>query len=159
MNDVKIQLNSLEALERLIGGDSALEVEIRNSVVQNFATKHLKPLANSEPLKDIFNQIKAEILRQITKQCEKEICTIKESAYYGYQKCNIELNPTITSKIKEAIQTLFDSTVKQTINYAIEKYLDKEYLEQEINRRFEYYTKDVIDRKVREKIEELKRSL
>ena len=42
----KIQINSLDALERLIGGDTELEIEVRNSVIQKFAEKHLKPLAN-----------------------------------------------------------------------------------------------------------------
>jgi hypothetical protein len=37
----------LEALERLIGGDSEVEVESRNSVVQKFAETHLKAIANS----------------------------------------------------------------------------------------------------------------
>ena len=39
---VKIQINSLEALERLIGGDPSLEFDIRNNVAQKFAAKHLK---------------------------------------------------------------------------------------------------------------------
>ena len=38
----KIQINSLEALERLIGGDTELEIEVRNSIVQEFAKKYLK---------------------------------------------------------------------------------------------------------------------
>lgn len=44
----KIQINSLEALERLIGGDSELEFEIRNNVAQDFAKKHLKAVALNE---------------------------------------------------------------------------------------------------------------
>jgi hypothetical protein len=36
---VKIQINSLEALERLIGNDNNLEIDIRNSIVQNFTKK------------------------------------------------------------------------------------------------------------------------
>lgn len=45
----KIQINSLEALERLIGGDTNVEIEIRNSIVQEFAKKHLKAMV-SHPL-------------------------------------------------------------------------------------------------------------
>lgn len=44
---MKIQINSLEALERLIGGDTDVEIQIRNSVVQNFTNKHLKGIATT----------------------------------------------------------------------------------------------------------------
>lgn len=46
--NVKIQINSLEALERLIGNDTQLETELRQSVVENFATKHLKSLVRDD---------------------------------------------------------------------------------------------------------------
>ena len=42
---MKIQINSLEAVERLIGGDTEVEIEVRNSVVQEFAKKHLKAVS------------------------------------------------------------------------------------------------------------------
>jgi dGTP triphosphohydrolase len=156
--DVKIQLNSLEALERLIGGDSALEVEIRNSVVQNFATKHLKSLANtSNQITQTLSQIKAEIEKKITEELSASICEFKKT-YWNHIEIT-KLKPEVELKIQEAVQRLFGLTVKQIITYAIEKYLDEKYLEQEINRLFEYYTKAIIDKKVREKIEELKKNL
>lgn len=46
----KIQINSLAALERLIGGDTELEMEIRRSVVEAFAKKHLKAVARALPI-------------------------------------------------------------------------------------------------------------
>ena len=45
MSGVKIQINSLEALERLIGGDTQLEIDLRNSIVQEFSKKYLKAVA------------------------------------------------------------------------------------------------------------------
>jgi hypothetical protein len=45
---VKIQINSLEALERLIGNDNELEIQIRGSIVQEFTKKHLRSLATTE---------------------------------------------------------------------------------------------------------------
>ena len=44
MNSVTIQINSLEALERLIGNDAELEINIRNAIVQKFTKKHLKAI-------------------------------------------------------------------------------------------------------------------
>ena len=46
MSGIKIQINSLEALERLIGGNTELEIELRGAIVQEFAKKHLKAVAN-----------------------------------------------------------------------------------------------------------------
>jgi hypothetical protein len=43
---IKLQINSLDALERLIGGDNEVELELRNWVVQAFAKKHLKIAAS-----------------------------------------------------------------------------------------------------------------
>ena len=37
---IVLQINSLKALERLIGGDSELEIGVRNSIVQEFSKKH-----------------------------------------------------------------------------------------------------------------------
>ncbi len=45
---MKIQINSLTALERLIGGDAQIEIEVRQSVAENFAKKYLKTLANDK---------------------------------------------------------------------------------------------------------------
>lgn len=37
--NVTIQINSLEALERLLGGDTQVEVDLRKSVAVKFAEK------------------------------------------------------------------------------------------------------------------------
>lgn len=57
----KIQINSLEALERLIGGDTEVEIEIRNNIVQEFTTKHLKGLVNSDLIAKTERSIKEAI--------------------------------------------------------------------------------------------------
>ena len=38
---VRIELN-LSALERLLGGDSEIELGLRKAIVQEFATRHLR---------------------------------------------------------------------------------------------------------------------
>lgn len=45
--DLKIQLNSIAALERLIGGDSEIEFELRKSIITEFAKTNLAPLADT----------------------------------------------------------------------------------------------------------------
>ena len=56
-----IQINNLEALERLIGGDTEVELDIRNSVVQAFSKKHLKVVAESAVMIELAKSIKLTI--------------------------------------------------------------------------------------------------
>lgn len=93
-NVVKVQINSLEAIERLIGGDSAIEIEIRNNVVDKFEKKYLKGLATESfaRIKPWMEELKTSCVRQI----EKEIGKIQA---WGYSD-KIEL----TSEFKKAIQ-------------------------------------------------------
>jgi hypothetical protein len=93
-NVVKVQINSLEAVERLIGGDSAIEIEIRNNVVDKFEKKYLKGLATESfaRIKPWMEELKTSCVRQI----EKEIGKIQA---WGYSD-KIEL----TSEFKKAIQ-------------------------------------------------------
>lgn len=65
---MKIQINSLEALERLIGGDTQLEFDIRQSVVEAFAKKHLKSIANSEFARAAENTIERYIKDELTEE-------------------------------------------------------------------------------------------
>ena len=58
---MKIQMNNLEALERLIGGESEVEMDIRASIVDAFCKKHLKSIANEEFVKRMAEAVKTEI--------------------------------------------------------------------------------------------------
>jgi hypothetical protein len=60
-NIIHVQINSLDALECLIGGDSEFEFDIRNNVVQKFAEKHLKTVANSTVMLEVENKIKSYV--------------------------------------------------------------------------------------------------
>ena len=40
-----LQINSLEALEKLLSGDVQLEMDMRNTVVQEYAKKYIKSVA------------------------------------------------------------------------------------------------------------------
>ncbi len=71
-HDVKLQINSKEALERLIGGDSQLEIELRNSIVQEFAEKYLKAVANSEVIDSKLEKLKNGLIEQFNSECEKK---------------------------------------------------------------------------------------
>lgn len=96
---VKIQINSLEALERLIGGDSQLEFDIRASVVQKFTEKHLKSIAGMHTMKNTAEAIKKEIEDQY----------FKVSSGYGPKTY------TLNDKAREALKLNIDSAFTDTI--------------------------------------------
>ena len=71
----------LPALERLIGNDTEIEVELRNSIVQAFAKKHLKgeddvTVKSVEPIKPYDIRVAESITlsgQYFTKNCVKYV--------------------------------------------------------------------------------------
>lgn len=61
---VKIQINSLEALERLIGGDSDLEVQLRQNVAEKFSVKYIKALAHDKLTASFGSKLKDEVISE-----------------------------------------------------------------------------------------------
>src|ERR1035437_10268974 len=110
MNKLTIQINNLEALERLIGGDSEVEIEIRNSIIQKFAEKHLKPLANCEPITSTLKTITEVIKDQVIEKCSKEIATFQQSWHGGIN--DVKLRPEIKSEIDRQVRALTDKNIQ-----------------------------------------------
>jgi hypothetical protein len=100
---IKIQINSLDALERLIGGDSELEIEIRNSVVQNFTKKHLKALAGESAIKTAVETLKKEILYSFT-----------EKVQVGWRE-----EEKLTDSAKKSLRDFIENEKKALINDAV----------------------------------------
>lgn len=60
---MKVQINSLAALERLIGDDKEMEITVKSSIINEFAKSYIKSVANSE----IVDTIKDAILEEVRK--------------------------------------------------------------------------------------------
>jgi len=58
---MKIQINSLAALERLLGNDTELEMDIRNSVADSFAKKYLKAVASKYLEEETQKRLEEEV--------------------------------------------------------------------------------------------------
>lgn len=149
MSDTKIQLNSLEALERLIGGDTELEIEIRNSVVQKFAEKHLKPVAAEISLESVENRI-TEMARE---KLEKDVATFKHR--WGGTLTDLKLHPDIVKEIEKQVSILVSDTVRESVNAAIERWYSPEELKKRINSEIDYINKQTIRKAVKEKFQQL----
>lgn len=158
MNKLTLQINSKDALERLIGGDTQTEIDIRNSVVQKFAEKHLKPIVNSAPITDVIRQIKDYAYKHIQETCANEIATFKASTH-SYGAYDIKLRPEIEYSIKSKIRESIDELINKKVKDAIDEYCNDAVLTKRINVMMDHNIKVLVNEKIKEKIESVKASL
>lgn len=144
---MKIQINSLEAVERLIGGDTEMEIEVRNSVVQEFAKKHLKAVAETQlgPMKDaVQNFIRDEFLnKEITKRPgwgETVTWSLKRDVLEG-----------LKSTLQDEVKSILDDTLRE----AIDLEGTRKKIEQILERKVEYITSEIQQKLSEEHIERL----
>lgn len=114
---LKLQINSLEALERLIGNDTEVEIDIRNSIVHNFTMKHLKAIANQEFV------IKA------TKALEKQMTD--SFLVYG-SNLNGLRDPEFTPQVKKMLDDAAINYGKEIVNKIVEEKLNVEFFKKEL---------------------------
>lgn len=157
MNKLTLQINSKEALERLIGGDTETEIDIRNSVVQKFAEKHLKPIVNSAPITDVIRQIKDHAYKYIEETCAKELATFKASAYGTAY--DIKLRPEVETAIRNKVRDSIDEIVRTRIKAAIEEYCNEDALTKRINVMMDHNIKVLVNEKIKQKLESVKANL
>lgn len=124
---MKIQINSLAALERLIGGDNQLEFDIRQSVVNAFTKKYLKGIATEEILirqrRAILTHIedemitreswgKAKVRPKYKEKFEAEIM----SQFEGLIKSTVAESLSNSGLIKELVNENLEKLVKSSVN-------------------------------------------
>jgi predicted transcriptional regulator len=144
-NKVHVQINSLEALERLLGNDAEFEFDIRNNIVQKFTEKHLKQVANSE------------LMHKAEEKIKEYLYTKK-----GYKTV---INPEFTKKIEDEINFVYKQILNKkfydlkqihlkTINERLDRFKESvlnDYVEEKLNEKL----KKVIDAKVDSKIKRI----
>ena len=142
---IKIQINSLEALERLIGGEAEMEVSIRNSVVQQFSETHLKSLVNSSLMKDtanaVANEIKAEFFETIT------------TNQWGNKQTLF--SPAVKEKLKNSLMMAARRELAVVVNEALEEVKHKEYIKERLVYAAEYITDTLTDRNIEERLNKM----
>jgi Glu-tRNA(Gln) amidotransferase subunit E-like FAD-binding protein len=129
MNGVKIQINSLEALERLIGGDSELEIELRNSIIQSFTNKHLKGIANTILDKGFAKDFEKELKENFFSAKENGIFSMRLQNKYK-ELVDKEVTNGISVMIRESIRTivtkeLVHDAIKNRVNYEVHRIVDR----------------------------------
>ncbi len=106
---IKIQINSVEAIERLIGGSSAIEIEVRNAVVQEFTKRHLKSLAEAQLYTPAMDLIKKEL----NEFAEKHVGSFAQGSN-AYTK-KIQLNQHMKDEIKREISAIISAICRKEV--------------------------------------------
>lgn len=127
---IKIQINSLEALERLIGNDNELEIDIRQNVVDAFTKKHLKTIANDELMirakNAVTNTISEEFMDKVIFNHRPTDVFKKDIVDDFKRRLRTEANMTLIDIVDEVIEsTKAYERVKETVESAVLNITDK----------------------------------
>lgn len=144
--EMKIQINNLEALERLIGGDTQLEMDIRQNIVEAFTKKHLKSLANSEVIKQSSKIIQDEI--------EK---VFQNSSRYG-QVISDKYKEILSNYIKQEIQKFVNLEIRKVVDEVVSNEVTEEIIQYKIESFLNAHIKNVIRQEMADKLINVLRS-
>ena len=113
---VKIQINSLEALERLIGNDNELEVQIRSSIVQEFSKRHLKSIVNNTLIEKLEKDLKQFIIQNIETFILENLGEIKNTNHSWTEPKKIKFHPHVLETIYNKCKEIADLILKNIID-------------------------------------------
>lgn len=151
---MKIQINSLAALERLIGDDREMEITVKSSIINQFATQYIKSIVNSE----IVDTIKKSVIEEVTKTNYFDLLTKDKSVYFSTRYL-------LSDKAKELVKNQVKGEVDNLISEAIKPI--REEIVEEIRSRLDLMSlsvsqcireevqKDTIEKLVQKRLKDL----
>ena len=157
MGGLRLQLD-VSALERLIGGDTELEIEIRQGIVQTFATKHLKGILDAGDFKNFLNAESLFVRENLAKAITEHIGSTKWSqGTYIYdmspellERLNLTLDVLVAEVIDTKIKEL-KATVEQTAQEIFDKNIGK--LDALIDHKMSVLTDNYLNEKMTERMQ------
>lgn len=124
---MKIQINTKEGLYQLIATDKELEIEIKKSIINDFAKNYIKSVANSEVIQKLRYEILDELRKNnyfdikkgigyseylsdsLKKQIKKEVAkNIEDEIFNKLSEYKMELYREIKQNIKEKLSVYDD---------------------------------------------------
>ena len=156
---MRLELN-LPALERMLAGDSEIEVHLRHQIVEEFAKKHLIAIQKDETFKEMLKLYQAQQGAAV----QAEIAAMRASMQGG----NSGLRWSFEEPFKQAFEQLMKTHLersKKELDEAIlsaARIMSRELtgmvraeIQKEIKAQFEAWTKAEIEENVRNRIEEV----
>ena len=109
---MKLQINSLAAIERLIGGESEVELDIRNNIVEAFAKKHLKPVLNSP----VFQRVVVDIQSQYDQAMISQVGNITN---FGRWDQKVVLKPELLETLRTTARAAANAAIQEQIDNGV----------------------------------------
>jgi len=113
---LRLQLDS-SALERLIGGDTEIELELRNGIANEFAKRHLRSIINDNGFKAFIGKEADEAKKETKRYIEEHIS--KRPALGKPEELNAKIKKHIDDYIANEAKIVIEQAVKE-INKTIE---------------------------------------
>jgi hypothetical protein len=107
-----------KALERLIGGDSEIEVELRNGVVQEFTRRHLKAVVNDQTFQKIVSDETSKLRLSCEAILEAEVYTTRTKPGPWGGKENV-LKTELKKKLEEEASDMVRRVISKAIDAAV----------------------------------------
>lgn len=143
---MKLEL-SVAALERLLGGNTEIEVALRHQIVETFAKKHLYALINSAAFKavneDWMTKVQEQLTAVITSLQAERAVDPEGHASYAFQSFSWNLRPLIETMVLKIIR----EEVQKVINY------QKSYVQTDIERAVKHAMQQNVKKLVEEGIQ------
>ncbi len=154
-NSTTLQINSLDALERLLGGDTELEVSMRQGVASAFAVRYLTGVITPEMQKAVTDEVAQRTQAALIETCGKF------GAFARRNGIRFDLHPSFIDGIKAETVKAVDARVQELVTGAIKAAVERyeSTVEREVNRSVSVRLEAVIERRVKEKFEEALRKI
>lgn len=147
----KISINGKDALERLLGGESELEIELRNSVAHEFAKKYLKGLVDNKLSANIEAQLKRLLTESgvINGNWNITLTPAIQKLIHNHVEAEIKksLESSSASQQVNAMVNLFHAVLEQKINYVTAR-LEGEIADDVLTRKLE----QMVDARIKERL-------
>jgi hypothetical protein len=137
-----LQLNNVQILEKMLGGDSVLEVELRQSIVNEFSKKYLKGLVDK-----IEDKMQGYVNKEVSKLYEDKVGKMVWSQYGGDRfHLKDHIKQSIEGEIKDQLSTLVTECIKT--------HLEQIDLGALVSKRFDYALSERIKEEVKVQLNE-----
>ncbi len=136
MATVKINMSAAE-LNKFIGEDSEVAMELKSNVIQEFAKRHLKGIIND----DGFKKIERSIRTYFTKQFEKNIGEYKRIQYNNVFVPNDVIKDAIDSYVSLAVRRFWEERETELVSEMLTGKRIKDMEDRIVDRMTERYLK------------------
>jgi hypothetical protein len=140
---IKLTLD-LPALERLIGGDSEIELELRNGIASTFADKYLRQVINETSMRELESRMKEYAKSEVNSFVAKTDSWKRATEITGTLEKLIKnsvhdnISELVRNECDKYLEWAKEASKKQ--NQIVDKWLEKttkEYIEAEVKKKFE----------------------